>query len=195
MNELVHARTPLEFFKEQVEAACERQQLKPQPLTSYYVVALLSEFTHRAMSPASEAVASEEALGVKLLRALHSGGSTQRAGLKQVGDASLFISGFFSDSLRRSLVDVEYYVSLGGYAYRSLATVDDSMSPIFGELSDKFVAFVDVLAEVSARTSLTNDSDLLRLYERWIRTRSRRSGDLLAERGIVPSPTATLRLQ
>lgn len=195
MNELVHARTPLEFFKEQVEAACERQQLKPQPLTSYYVVALLSEFTHRAMSPASEAVAAEEALGVRLLRALHSGGSTQRAGLKQVGDASLFISGFFSDSLRRSLVDVEYYVSLGGYAYRSLATVDDSMSPIFGELSDKFVAFVDVLAEVSARTSLTNDSDLLRLYERWMRTRSRRSGDLLAERGIVPSAAATLRLQ
>jgi hypothetical protein len=195
MKELVHARTPLEFFKEQVEAACERQQLKPQPLTSYYVVALLSEFTHRAMSPASDAVASEEALGVKLLRALHSGGSTQRAGLKQVGDASLFISGFFSDSLRRSLVDVEYYVSLGGYAYRSLATVDDSMSPIFGELSDKFVAFVDVLAEVSARTSLTNDSDLLRLYERWIRTRSRRSGDLLAERGIVPNAAATLRLQ
>ena len=59
--------------------------------------------------------------------------------------------------------------------------------PIFAELADKFVAFVDVLSEVSARTLLTSDADLLRLYEKWLRTGSRRDGDLLAERGIVPN--------
>jgi hypothetical protein len=192
---LVHAQTPVEFFKEQVEAACERQHLHPQPLTSYYVVSLLSEFVHLNRPGATEAIASDEPLGVKLLRALHTGGSLQRLGLKQVGDASLFISGFFSDSLRRSLVDVDYYVSLGGYAYRSLVTTDDSLSPIFAELSDKFVAFVDVLSDVSARTSLTSDADLLRLYEKWVRTGSRRNGELLAERGIVPNATASLRVQ
>jgi hypothetical protein len=184
---VVHAQSPIEFFKEQVEAACERQQLRPQPLTSYYVVTLLAEFMHLGNPGASDAMSTNEPLGVKLLRALHSGGSLQRLGLKQVGDASLFISGFFSDSLRRSLVDVDYYVSLGGYAYRSLVTTDDTLSPIFAELSDKFVAFVDVLSDVSARTSLTNDADLLRLYEKWVRTGSRRNGNLLAEKGIVPN--------
>lgn len=196
MNEsLVHAQTPLEFFKEQVEAACERQRLRPQPLTSYYVVSLLSEGVQMHRSGTSDPMGCAEPLGIKLLRALHTGGSLQRLGLKQVGDASLFISGFFSDSLRRSLVDVDYYVSLGGYAYRSLGTTDDTLSPIFAELSEKFVAFVDVLSEVSARTSLTSDADLLRLYEKWVRTGSRRNGDLLAERGIVPSAAASLRLQ
>src|SRR5262245_16799121 len=184
---LVRAQTPVEFFKEQVEAACERQHLRPQPLTSYYVVSLLSEFRHLGTASAGEVVGSGEALGVKLLRALDSAGSMQRLGLRQVGDASLFITGFFSDSLRHSLVDIDYYVSLGGYAYRSLGTSDDTLSPIFAELSDKFVAFVDVLSEVSARTQLTNDADLLRLYEKWLRTGSRRNGDLLAERGIVPN--------
>jgi hypothetical protein len=184
---LVRAQTPVEFFKEQVEAACEHQRLHPQPLTSYYIVSLLSEFTHLDNASAGDAVASGEALGLKLLRALDSGGTTQRLGLKQVGDASLFISGFFSDSLRRSLVDVDYYVSLGGYAYRSLVANDDTLSPIFAELSEKFVAFVDVLSEVSERTLLTNDADLLRLYEKWLRTGSRRNGNLLAERGIVPN--------
>lgn len=192
---LVHAQSPLEFFKEQVEAACERQRLHAQPLTSYYVVSLLSEFVHLGHPGAQDAVASNEPLGIKLLRALHSNGSLQRVGLRQVGDASLFISGFFSDSLRRSLVDVDYYVSLGGYAYRSLVTTEETLSPIFAELSDKFVAFVDVLSDVSARTSLTNDADLLRLYEKWMRTGSRRNGNLLAERGIVPNATATLRVQ
>ena len=42
----------------------------------------------------------------------------QRASLKQIGDVSLFVSGFFSDSLRRKLVDVDYYVSIGGVAYQ-----------------------------------------------------------------------------
>lgn len=194
-DSLVRTQSPVEFFKEQVEAACERQHLRPQPLTSYYVVSLLSEFTHLGNASASDAVASREALGLKLLRALDSGGSLQRIGLKQVGDASLFISGFFSDSLRRSLVDVDYYVALGGYAYRSLVTNDDTLSPIFAELSDKFVAFVDVLSEVSERTLLTSDADLLRLYEKWLRTGSRRNGDLLAERGIVPNASISRRMQ
>jgi hypothetical protein len=196
-DSLVHAQSPLEFFREQVEAACERQCLRPQPLTSYYVVSLLSEFTHVGGS-SGEAMTSNEALGVRLVRALQSAGRDQRRGLKQVGDVSLFISGFFSDSLRRGLIDVDYYVSLGGYAYGSLSATDDALSPIFAELSDKFVAFVDVLTEVSERTGLTNHGDLLRLYEKWVRTGSRRDGQLLAERGIVPNASiaqASRRLQ
>jgi hypothetical protein len=184
---LVQAQSPLEFFKEQVEAACERQKLFPQPLTAYYIVSLLGEFTHLGRSRAAEAIASNEPLALRFARALQSGGSDQRAGLKQVGDTSLFISGFFSDSLRRSLVDVDYYVSLGGYAYGSLGASSDVLSPIYSELAEKFSAFVDVLSEVSERTSLTSDSDLLRLYEKWLRTGSRRNGNLLAEKGIVPN--------
>jgi hypothetical protein len=192
---LVRAQSSVEFFKEYVEAACARQRLNPQPLTSYYVVSLLSDFTHIGTSPAGQSVAGREPLGLKLLRALDSGGSRQRLGLRQVGDASLFISGFFSDSLRRSLVDIDYYVSLGGYAYRSLVASDDTLSPIFAELSEKFVAFVDVLSDVSARTQVTNDADLLRLYEKWLRTGSRHNGELLAEHGIVANASASLRLQ
>jgi len=35
---------------------------------------------------------------------------------------------------------------------------------------------------------------VLRLYEKWMRTRSRRSGHLLVERGIVPNYSAGSRL-
>jgi hypothetical protein len=192
---LVRAHSSMEYFKEQVEAACDRQHLRPQPLTSYYVVTLLAQFTHVGGAGRGDVMRPGEALGVKLLRALDSGGTSQRLGLKQVGDASLFISGFFSDSLRRGLVDVDYYMSLGGHAYRTLVASDDTFSPIFAELSEKFAAFVDVLSEVSARSQLTSDSDLLRLYEKWLKTGSRRNGDLLAERGIVPNVSASLRLQ
>ncbi|MBA3271528.1 MAG: hypothetical protein H0T71_13575 [Acidobacteria bacterium] len=62
-------------------------------------------------------------------------------------------------------MDVDYYVSLGGYAYGSLGRSDDVLAPIFAELSKKFVGFVEVLSEVSERVSLTSDADVLRLYE------------------------------
>ena len=184
---LLQTQSSLEFFKERVEAACERQKLVPQPLTSYYLVSLLDEFTHLGRGASAGAMISNEALGVRLARAMQSGGIDQRTGLKQVGDLSLFISGFFSDSLRRSLVDVDYYVTLGGYAYGSLGATSDVLSPIFAELAEKFSSFVDVLTEISERTSLTSDSDLLRIYEKWLRTGSRRNGDLLVEKGIVPN--------
>jgi hypothetical protein len=65
---------------------------------------------HLDRSPAG---ADQEALGVRLMKALQSAGVVQRDGLRRVGDASLFISGFFADSLNRSLVDVDYYIDLG----------------------------------------------------------------------------------
>jgi len=43
--------------------------------------------------------------------------------------------------------------------------------------------FVDVLSEVSERTSCSSNTDLLRLYEKWLKTGSPRSGQLLVDPG------------
>ena len=59
-----------------------------------------------------------------------------------------------------------------------------------------FAGFVDVLSEVSERTSCVSNADLLRLYEKWLKTGSRRSGQLLVERGVVPNSSITsMRIQ
>jgi hypothetical protein len=90
--------------------------------------------------------------------------------------------------LNRKLVDVDYYATLGGYAYESLSRFEsDTFAPVFAELAGSFLAFVDVLSEVSERCAMTTNTDLLRLYEKWLRTGSRRNGQLLVERGIVPN--------
>lgn len=185
MPTLFRNETPLEYFKELVEAALARQRLEAGELTAFYVVNLLAGFAH---IHGSGDASLEEPLALELARALESGGITQRAALRRVGDASLFISGFFSDSLNRRLVDLDYYVALGGYAYNSLSRQEsDSFASVFAELASKFVGFVDVLSEVSERSSLASNADLLRLYEKWLRTGSRRNGEMLVERGIVPN--------
>jgi hypothetical protein len=44
-----------------------------------------------------------------------------------------------------------------------------------------------VLADISERTAVTSNNDVLRLYEKWLRTGSQRDGQRLIERGIVPN--------
>jgi hypothetical protein len=180
-DSVLRRESAVEFFKELVDGALANQHLNAGELTAYYVVNLLAGYLQR---PADE----EAPLAFRLARALESGGAHQRASLREIGDISLFISGFFSDSLRRKLVDVDYYVTIGGSAYNTLSRFDsDTLSPVFGELANKFVGFVDVLSEVSERTSCASNLDVLRLYEKWLKTRSVRSGQLLIERGVVPN--------
>ena len=178
------AEIAVPFFKTLVDEAIAHQRLAANELTSYYVVQLLARFIERS----AERGEDEEPLALQLAQAIERGGLRQRAGLKQIGDVSLFVAGFFSDSLRRKLVDVDYYASIGGYAYHALSRAEsDRFSLVFAELADKFVGFVDVLNEVSERTSCSSNADLLRLYEKWLKTRSPRSGQLLVERGVVPN--------
>ena len=178
---VVRRESATEYFKELVEAALARQGLVAGELTAYYVVQLLAGFLQRTPD-------NDEPLALKLGRALERAGSEQRASLREVGDVSLFISGFFADSLHRKLVDVDYYVNIGGWAYNLLRRRGtDTFSPVFAELADNFVSFVDVLSEVSERTACGSNMDLLRLYERWLTTGSSRCGHLLIERGVVPN--------
>jgi hypothetical protein len=77
---------------------------------------------------------------------------------------------------------------MGEYAYGSLSRRDeDAFAEVFGELARKFVAYMDVLADVSERTAVNSSADVLRLYEKWLRTGSVRDGRKLADSGIVPN--------
>jgi hypothetical protein len=175
----------VEYFKELVERALTHQGLATDEHTAFYVVQLLASYLQR---PVGGDIHDDKPLAVRLAEALESGGMQQRTTLRQIGDVSLFTSGFFSVSLQRKLVDVDYYVAIGGFAYNALSRVEtDMLSPVYAELAQKFVAFVDVLSEVSERTSCMSNADLLRLYEKWLKTGSRRSGQLLIEKGVVPN--------
>jgi hypothetical protein len=187
---LVRRETTTEYFKELVEGALARQQLTVDELTSWYVVNMLDAFTR------AEVIRSfyDEPLAFEVARAFEQGRFTESTALRRVGDTSLFISGFFSDSLNRKIVDIDYYMSLGAIAYGFLSRHDeDVQSAVFGELAAKFDSFVDVLSEVSERSHLTSNADLLRLYERWMRSGSRRTEERLVELGLVPNPSARRR--
>ena len=183
---LLREQAPAEYFKELVDSALARQHVQAGDLTTYYLVNLLCQFVRP--DARSTSALDAEPLAIRLTRALQTGGSEQRARLRSLGDFSLFMSGFFSDSFQRRTIDVDYYVSMGEYAYGSLSRRDeDTFAEVFGELASKFVGYMDVLADISERTAVTSSADLLRLYEKWLRTGSARDGKRLVNRGIVPN--------
>ena len=183
---LLREQTPVEYFKELVESALARQHLQASDLTEYYLVNLLCQYIRLDSKTGSPD--HTEPLAFRLARALESGGLEQRTRLRSLGDFSLFMSGFFADSFRRRSIDVDYYKSMGEYAYGSLSrSDDDAFAEVFAELARRFVGYMDVLSDISERTALASSADVLRLYEKWLRTGSARDGRRLIERGVLPN--------
>ena len=183
---ILREQTPVEYFKELVESALVRQHLQTGDLTEYYLVNLLCQYIR--LDSRGDAAEHTEPLAFRLARALESGGLEQRARLRNLGDFSLFMSGFFAESFRRRSIDVDYYKSMGEYAYGSLSrSDDDGFAEVFAELARRFVGYMDVLADISERTALSNTADVMRLYEKWLRTGSARDGRRLIERGVIPN--------
>jgi hypothetical protein len=117
--------------------------------------------------------------------------SAQTAMFRHIGDVSLYVAGYFQDSLSRKLVDVDYYIDVGGSAYKHAASrIDENVQrAVYSELAEKFGSFVDVLANVSDKTTPRTEKDLLRLYDVWVKTRSERAAKALQEAGILPNDT------
>lgn len=111
--------------------------------------------------------------------------------LKKVGDSSLYISGFFSDSFQRKIIDVDYYVDMGKMAFESLAKdiEEDTFSKLFNDLSQQFLNLVDVLAVISQKAKMTDAENVLRMMDVYSKTGSHRIGETLAEKGYFNSST------
>jgi hypothetical protein len=188
MTETLVNESPLEFFREQVEKAMEHQKVSTSAFTEFYLVNLLAGCVNGELPP-SEPGFDETPLALLYVRA-HQASRFERARLlRTLGDRALFVSGFFADSVSGKVVDLDYYKAMGGQAYGRLSQEAEASvlyGGVFSELAGRFTQFVDVLAEVSEQSRLGSNKSLLRLYERWILTGSRRDAALLAQRGMAP---------
>lgn len=187
---LVCDESPMEFFRQQVEKAMEHQRVSTSAFTEYYLVNLLAAFMRGDNLPGREDGYDETPLALLYVRALDASPLERSRRLRATGDTALFVSGFFAESLGDAQADVRYYATLGGRAYSRLSFEHEGPGrpgpAVFSELAERFRQFVDVLAEVSEQSRLSSPASVLRLYERWVQTGSRRAAALLAAQGISP---------
>lgn len=183
-----------EHFRDALRAAMNHQQVNATEDTVHYVVNLLAYFAHAdKLFLKTTGGAGLEPLALIYAEAVEASHPVRRdESLRRLGDVALVISGLFSSSLNRKPVDIDYYIAMGGAAYGFLCDVGRgtvrgrAFRAIFAELSRKFQLFVDLLAEVGEITSISSSTDIMRLYEVWLRTGSKRNAARLRALGIEP---------
>lgn len=183
---LIHTETPEELFTELVTSAMDHQKVRSSQSSATYLVQLLDGFVRPDDLYSRAEVVPDQPLAEIFLAAVSADGMRRFTLLKLSGDLALFVAGVLSDSLKRQAVDVDYYGKLGGCAYSTVAGSCHSPegATLFEELAANFDRFVDVLSEVSEACGLTDGSDVLRLYEKWLRTGSQRSASTLRRMGV-----------
>jgi hypothetical protein len=200
---IVSTKSAQEYFKDLLTGAIENQKVPIGEMTEFYLVNLLARFMAADVlyERREDGSLEEEPLAFLLARALEGSREQRVLSLRKLGDNSLYIAGFFGDSLQRRLVDVDYYISMGGSAYGALAQMtragpsQGAFVSLYDELCEKFTSIVDLLSEISERVSVSTNQGVVRLYERWVKTGSDRLTRLLAERGVIPVLTKPSMVQ
>lgn len=182
-----------DFFGEIVADAIKSRKVKSSEAATSYVVALLADLA-KPGSPVERTL--ERPLTLLLDEALHTPELGDRFDkLRTLGDGVLYSSGFFADHFEARGVDTKYLIGIGQTAYESAGTLlrkggeDKKVPDIFHELSAGFASFVEVIADVANATiaqGVATSRGLLKLYERWLRTRSDRLAGALSSHGFVP---------
>ncbi len=180
--------SPKDFFKEAVRDAFLKRKIDAFPLAENYLVNMLEHYVVAAHLHESESSGMPTTLAETLLIAAQSEHATKVDMLKKLGDRTLYVCGFFSDSFQRKVIDVDYCAEMGGAAYRILAhsTKEDMLSQVYTLYSKKFLVFVEALNYISEKSQLQSSNNVLRIYDRYLKTGSELAREKLTNLGIVP---------
>ncbi|WII73061.1 hypothetical protein QJS83_04135 [Bdellovibrio sp. 22V] len=193
--------SPEGYFQEMVQKGLSQRKIQTYPVVENYLVNLLQYYLDARNLFESE-YANEsgqknpQTLAETFLIAQSAELSTRIEMLRKLGDRTLYISGFFGDSLSRKIVDIDYYADIGGAAYASLAhcTREDTLAKVYSTFAQNFLDFVDVLTYISHHSFIKSDESILRLYDRYMRTGSELAREKLVEMGVLTLPQDQVKL-
>ena len=183
-----------DYFRTSIDDAIAEQGVDVDPHATHYVVNMMTLFSRSDQFYQDDGETySLKPLALMLADAADAPSTEQRnQTLQRIGDVALFISGFFVESLANKAVDIDYYMTMGENAYGSLSEEvrgtfrGNAFADVYRELATKFQILIDVLQEVRDSARAESDVNLLRTYEIWLKTGSRRAENLLRQQGIVP---------
>ncbi len=113
--------------------------------------------------------------------AISAPGKAQRAqNFKHLGDYSLLVSGFFTESID-DFIGIEYYVGMGQAAYLEAASILGSQP--FLELSTEYLTCMSLLHEIAINEK---SLDPMKLYNFWSVTKSPYTKKRLITIGFMP---------
>jgi hypothetical protein len=183
-----------DYFRETLTAAMRRRPIRLSENAQAYLVNLCAELSRADALFAGTEHGERPALVDLMARAQEADPREALRIYKHMGDSSLYLTGFFRESVE-DVGGVEYYVSMGGGAYANVAglmrATAATSSALFAELSDRFRELVELLIAMSMhgdRTQGLDDLRVLSLVERFDKTGDPRALEALKSSGIVLRP-------
>lgn len=179
-----------EYFRDLVKEGFVQRKIKTAAHIQNYIASLLYYYMDAKNlfeENSIDGMAESKTLAEQLMLASQKEVPVKNNLLKKLGDRSLYISGFFGDSLQRKLIDVDYYAQIGQTAYSTLAhhTQEDTHARIYQIIASKFIELMDVLTYISQKATVNTNQGILRLYDRYMRTGSSLAKDKLIEMGVL----------
>jgi len=182
------------FFHHLVDQAVRNHHCAATEAAEHYLAGLLADY---AKPERLDAASLERSLTLLLDEALHAVGSERFERLRSLGDGVLYTSGFFADHLSTRGVELRYVQTLGARAYDGAASMlrhsagdGTAATDVFRELADNFAMFAEIVARIAdvlqANSALNSNRQVVRLYERWVKTGSGPLAVALAGKGLTP---------
>lgn len=137
----------------------------------------------------SEGKVREKILGMKLLEATQLSREDQKRVYKEVGDMSLMVCGYFSESVNKKIVDIHYYSQLGRMAYSHLNSVTPSFFDIpsfYSMVATCFESLTTLITVLASKDRLGPGSNLL--FQRIMQDQNVSEKEMLVS-GVFPQTT------
>lgn len=181
-----------EFFLKEIESSSLNNSLNFSPLLKKYLADLLVRFSNNNnyQKQLQGENRNRQSLAEIWLQSNQLSLKEQLQKLQGLGDYTLFTSGFFADKIHGSIVDMDYYHAIGTQSYEKVGEINCTLNNekklnVFFELAAQFKKITDLLEEISVRSNLFDDKDILKLYQKWQNTRSEKWEKILFTKGFI----------
>jgi len=108
----------------------------------------------------------EKILGKRLLESANLPKASQKRALRDIGDTSLLLCGYFSESLNRKVIGENYYFNIGSIAYKKLNTLVPAVYKVpsfYGLLSSSFSKVTTLMKILSDQGASDADQSIIHI--------------------------------
>jgi hypothetical protein len=149
--------TAEEYFTEAVKESAAKNKIQMEPEDQVYLTHILVKYIpsisfHRPIQEDSLS-APPTTFAEIYLTALGSDEPRKKELLQIVGDKSLYLIGYFPESISKKPVNESYYASIGSAAYRNLHALsrNKGLSGLYRRFAGRFMDFANILKQIKKK--------------------------------------------
>lgn len=150
------------YFREALDAAMRKANIRVTETAQVYVVHLLNEFSRSEVVFAGLDYGEKISMAHMLERAMSADQQESLQIYRHLGDTSLYMLGFFKESAVKRIVSQSYYKEMGAQAYLHASSLSRAhashRAALFYELYERFNDVVEVVENVAKYKQLNDDN-------------------------------------